>query len=441
VFVPTNLVITVGDTVLWTNQSSTTHDIAEGSVTGGLTASPYWAKATLALLSSFSVTFSNQGIYPYVCNQHVFVTPQPPGGSPTQTGTVTVAAFNFPPTVALTSPSTGAGLLEPASFTMSATADDSDGSVTNIQLFVGSNFVGESATNLANVTVSNLPGGNYTLTARATDSGGLTRTSAPVNVVVSHRVDYFFTAYSPAVLTIKPGESVFFTNTGGPHTVTGTGTEPFCGSGLVSIPSCAVTLNNVGSFPYRCVFHSISQASGMTGTVNVATFNRAPVVSLASPTNGSVLTTPLNLTIRANVFDPDGGISIVQFYSGNTLLGGDSVAPFALNVTSLPMGSNSLTVRVADNQGLRATSAPVNITVAAPADIQLLSPALNNGSFQFNFTASPGLSYVVEGSTGESSPSPFAPLTTNVANTNLMTFIDTAAASRSNRYYRVFRRP
>src|SRR6266542_7155508 len=130
VFNPTNLTITVGDTVRWTNQSSTIHDIAEGTFAGGLTANPYWAKASLGLLGSFSVTFSNVGSYPYVCNQHVFVTPQPPS-NPTQTGTVTVAAINFPPTVDLTSPSGGTSLLEPASFTMTATASDGDGTVTN----------------------------------------------------------------------------------------------------------------------------------------------------------------------------------------------------------------------------------------------------------------------------------------------------------------------
>src|SRR5436309_7305041 len=75
VFNPTNLVITVGDTVLWRNQSSSVHDIAEGT-TNGLTANPYWIKASLPLLGTFSVTFSNIGVYPYICNQHVFVTPQ-----------------------------------------------------------------------------------------------------------------------------------------------------------------------------------------------------------------------------------------------------------------------------------------------------------------------------------------------------------------------------
>src|SRR5262245_5924990 len=127
VFVPNTVSITVGDTVLWTNQSSTTHDITEGSFPGGATSNPYWPPRVLGLLATFSVTFSNVGTYPYICNQHVFVTPQPPTGTPTQTGMVTVAAFNFPPSVNLTSPSDGASVVEPGSFTMSAEAADSDG--------------------------------------------------------------------------------------------------------------------------------------------------------------------------------------------------------------------------------------------------------------------------------------------------------------------------
>jgi hypothetical protein len=63
------------------------------------------------------------------------------------------------------------------------------------------------------------------------------------------------------------------------------------------------------------------------------------------------------------------------------------------------------------------------------------------GGFQFDFTANPGLTYVIEGSAADGSPTPFVPLATNVANTNPMTFTDSDSGGRSNRAYRVFRRP
>src|SRR6185503_3572042 len=101
-------------------------------------------------------------------------------------------------------------------------------------------------------------------------------TSPPISVIVRHRVDFLGSSFSPPVVTLKAGETVLFINGANFHTVTGSGSDPFCGSGAVD--TCERTLAAVGSYPYRCLFHSISQASGMTGTVAVATFNRAPLV-------------------------------------------------------------------------------------------------------------------------------------------------------------------
>ena len=439
-FDPAVLNITVGDTVLWTNVSISTHDVTEGSRASGLVAtnSRYWVPLSLVALARGSVTFSNIGSYPYVCNQHVFVMPQPLT-NPTQTGQVNVAAFNFPPTVSLTSPAVGTRLLAPGAVTLTATSADQDGSVTNLQLFVGANMVGEGLGPTLSATVSGLPGGNYALTARVVDNLGLAVTSAPFNLVVSHRVDYFFASFSPPVLRIKPGETVFFTNTGGPHTVTGTGTEPFCGGGLVSVPFCQSTLTATGSFPYRCVFHSASQAAGMTGTVSVASFNRSPLVDLVTPASGVVLLAPATFTLQAKAFDPDGNPTSMQFINGTALVKSLQAPPYITTVSNLGPGTYNFTVRALDNLGARSTSAPVNVTVVGA--IQLSGSSLAPGGFQFQYNATPGLPYVVEGSSTADGPAPFVPLATNVAVNTLETFVDGSAGTRTNRAYRVFLKP
>jgi plastocyanin len=435
-FNPAVLNITVGDVVTWTNFSSMAHDVTPGTRSGENTNNPYWAPIQLALFTKASVTFSNVGVYPYICKTHVIVNPQPLG-NPTQTGVVNVATFNFPPTVSVTSPTAGTALLEPATVTVTATASDQDGTITNIQLFIGANLVGEGATSPLSATLNGIPGGNYTVTAKAFDNRGGTTVSTPVPLVVRYRVDYFDVAYFPTSLKIKPGESVLFTNRGGSHTVSGTGAEPYCGSAPVPIEQCVTTLNTAGTFPYQCVFHV---AFGMTGAVSVvSSFNRPPLATLRSPASNSVFIAPANFVLQAGVFDPDGNATSVQFFNGAALLGTDTTQPFSFAVTNLPPGNYSYRVLAGDNLGSRGTSAPVNITVVAP--IQLSAPALGPGGFQFRYTATPGSKYVIEGSAGETAPEPFVPLGTNQAAATVESFLDPGAVTRSNRMYRVFQQP
>jgi len=92
--------------------------------------------------------------------------------------------------------------------------------------------------------------------------------------------------FRPAVVNIKQGDTVIWTDTGSihNHTVTGPASDPLCGGATVT--SCSWTFTNAGSFAYRCNVH---QFSGMTGLVVVAA---APV-----PVVPAVLT---NMTVLSN---------------------------------------------------------------------------------------------------------------------------------------------
>jgi plastocyanin len=435
---PSNLVINAGDTVLWTNRSATTHDVTHGTP-AGTNNPPAWPRVNLAAgTGRFSVTFSNLGAFPYICAQHVLVL-NPPG--PNQTGLVTVVTANVAPTVAITSPAELSRFSAPANFTISADAADSDGTVTNVQVFAGATLLGSDATPPYSINSGPLASGVYQLTARAFDNLGGSATSAVVNVVVNtnHTVTTSGFTFVPNALTVTVGDTVTFDGLGGGHTVTGdTVAEPFCGSGFPL--SCQVTFNTVGTFAFHCIPH---QAFGMTGTITVASpVNFRPTVALTKPANGSVFAAPATLDLAADASDFGGNVASVLFIrNGTTGLGSDPTSPFTGTVTALPAGNYVLTARATDNQGLFGTSAPVNITVVTPVNVELLSPASAAAGFQFNYTANPGLSYVVEGSATAGSPAPFVPLATNVAGSNVVTFVDPTANSRSNRAYRVFRQP
>jgi hypothetical protein len=96
----------------------------------------------------------------------------------------------------------------------------------------------------------------------------------------------------------------------------------------------------------------------------------APSVSITSPAAGATYTAPATvpLTATASAFD-NATISSVAYYSGTTLIGSATAAPYSVNWTGVAAGSYSLTAVATDSLGATTTSAPVGITVAAGPSI------------------------------------------------------------------------
>jgi hypothetical protein len=95
---------------------------------------------------------------------------------------VTVVS-NLAPSVAITSPANGAGV--GTSFTITATAADSDGTITSVAFYDGATLLGSDATSPYSFAWNGVPLGSHVLTAQATDDGGLTTSSAAVNVLAA----------------------------------------------------------------------------------------------------------------------------------------------------------------------------------------------------------------------------------------------------------------
>jgi len=103
---------------------------------------------------------------------------------------VTLIVAPVLPVVSLTAPLAGANLPAGAPFTMSATATYSLGAVTKVEFFAGSVKLGEATTPASGstytiTTSTGLTAGAHVLTARATAAGGVSATSAPVNVTAA----------------------------------------------------------------------------------------------------------------------------------------------------------------------------------------------------------------------------------------------------------------
>ncbi|WP_188557579.1 Ig-like domain-containing protein [Hymenobacter glacieicola] len=94
--------------------------------------------------------------------------------------------------------------------------------------------------------------------------------------------------------------------------------------------------------------------------------NPAPTVSLTSPAPEALITTPATLTLTANAADANGSVTKVEFYSGFTLVGTATTAPYSATWPSVAPGTYTLTAKATDNEGVVTTSAPVTVFVAAP---------------------------------------------------------------------------
>jgi hypothetical protein len=107
--------------------------------------------------------------------------------------------------------------------------------------------------------------------------------------------------------------------------------------------------------------------------------NQPPIVSITSPTDGSISTAGKNIVVTAAANDSDGTVSRVDFFAGSTPLGSVAAAPYTVTWSAVPAGTYSLTAVAVDNDGASTTSAAVSVRVdpAAnqPPTVTLTAPA------------------------------------------------------------------
>lgn len=113
-------------------------------------------------------------------------TPTPvPTPSPSPTPTPSPGS-NIPPTVSVTSPALNSVFGTGSNITIQSNAIDSDGSIARVDIYRSGILIGTATSSPYNCVWSNLPSGNYSLTAVATDNLGARTTSSPVAISVKN---------------------------------------------------------------------------------------------------------------------------------------------------------------------------------------------------------------------------------------------------------------
>jgi hypothetical protein len=277
-------------------------------------------------------------------------------------------APNNPPTVSVTSPANGAAIITGTATTLTASAADVDGTVTQVEFFVDGVSVGvdNAAPFTANYTAVV---GNHNVTAVATDNKGDNTTSSIVAITVANN-------QAPTV-TVAGSNGIV----GDVITLTSTASDVDGSVAQVEFFVDNVSVGTDNTAPYSVNWtstlgvHAIKAVAtdnlGLAGTsttpnITIAA-NNPPTATIAStsPSIAGSIIAPTVITINATATDSDGTVTGVEFLINGTVVGTDNTAPYSYDWTSTP-GNKSLTVRSTDNKGAVTTSAAQTFSVADP---------------------------------------------------------------------------
>jgi Bacterial Ig domain len=258
---------------------------------------------------------------------------------------------NVPPAVTLVCPTNGSSYLSQPNILLAATASDSNGWVTSVQFLANSNSVGTVSNspfsglplqpfilresrgsvmpilpghhvNRFQFVWTNVPPGDYSLQAVATDNAGLESTSAVVEITVTTNLP------TPEVQIIYPA--------------------------------------NGSEFPDQTPIHILAEAGEKNGVVDTVEFF-ANGTSIGTDTN-YLVAEPLEAAQPLGDFGPIQGppfrpIPYPPFPPSPVPPIRPIGLPFNFTWTNAPVGSNVLTAVATDNNGTSVTSAPVTISV------------------------------------------------------------------------------
>jgi uncharacterized repeat protein (TIGR01451 family) len=293
---------------------------------------------------------------------------------------------NSAPTVSITSPVSGTLLIGPTNISVSATASDSDGSISKVDFYGDGNLIGTATAAPYALAWNNVSFGPHSTIAVATDNLNKTKVSDPVTVIVNGSAAVAITSpanYATYNRSANVPVTASATLSGGTISKVDFYLDGFISLGtgaLVGPDQYSVTWNGAtsGKHVLTAVATDNSNVTTTSAPINF-TVNEPPVISLTAPAGGSVITpSPATVNITSNASDWDGFISKVDFYANGTLVGTSTrhgVNQFNLSWSNVASGNYSLTAVAIDDAGASTISAPVNIRVNASPTASVTSPA------------------------------------------------------------------
>jgi hypothetical protein len=169
--------------------------------------------------------------------------------------------------------------------------------------------------------------------------------------------------------------------------------------GSTSVAPYSFDWNNVpaGNYSLTVIATDNLNAKTISSAVTIAVINsnqipnRHPIVKISNPRKGNTYENLSTIEIDATASDPDGTVSKVEFYNGQTKLVELTSAPYTYIWKNVAAGSYTITAVATDNLSDTTISSPVEFVVGTPvkydvnSDIINLYPNPNDGHFSIEF--------------------------------------------------------
>ena len=247
-----------------------------------------------------------------------------------------VLAANRPPSVSLTSPTSGANFTAPASVTVTASASDSDGTIAKVDFYAGSTRIGSATGAPYSVTWSNVGAGSYSLTAVATDNLGASTTSAAVAITVAQA------ANNPPVISSAATASPNPATAGSSVTFAAAASDPD-GNAL----SYAWTFGDGASANGPSAVHAYAAAGTYTASVTVSdglggSVSSSVVVTVQAATGGKTIhVSKIAMSLSTSRKGTSAVAAITLVDSTGTVVSGAAVSGAWSGLTSAAVSGNT----------------------------------------------------------------------------------------------------
>ncbi|MEO8535988.1 MAG: Ig-like domain-containing protein [Betaproteobacteria bacterium] len=293
---------------------------------------------------------------------------------------------NAPPVVSLTSPAPATTVKAPASVTLSATANDADGTIARVDFFADASLVGTAAATPFTTTWNSVQSGNYAITARATDNLGASATSEPVSLTVAANLP-------PSIRLIQPSAGTHFAA----NASIMLSADPSDGDGTVSrvefrangtllasasTPPYTFAWNNAAPGAYDVTATAVDDGGAQSTTASARiTVDGQPEIAILSPGPGAVVDDDTVLVQGYVAAPPNSAVTVNGIVTHI-----DDLGRFQVNDVPLVPGPNNVTAVVTTQDGQTASQSILIDSSGAGIFIVQAAPTEGLDSLTVTFT-------------------------------------------------------